>query len=161
MTKVLDKIEKSKFEKIETILPNVKFLSRQANHRKNFGPYKAFVMGLVRRRTEKIIRPAVFNYKYPELFEELLKIGNEYCPFPFTSIYINKNVVCPKHKDSNNVGESMIISIGDYMGCNLVINNIEYDAHYQPLIFDGSKLEHYNTNNLVGTKYSLIFYNIK
>jgi hypothetical protein len=161
MVKVLDKIEPSRFENIELILSKVKFQHIPKNNRRNFDAHKAFVMGLIKRRTERFIREAVYNLKYPELLQELLKIGDEVCPFKFTSIYINKNVVSPKHIDSNNVGESMIISIGDYTGCNLVINDIEYNAKYQPLIFDGSKYEHYNTDDLVGTKYSLIFYTIK
>jgi hypothetical protein len=40
------------------------------------------------------------------------------------------------------------------------IKSKNYYAKYQPLIFNGSKLEHYTTDDLVGNKYSLVFYNI-
>jgi len=55
---------------------------------------------------------------------------------------------------------SCIVSIGDYTGCNLVIENKKYDAKYNPIVFNGSLIEHWNTDDLVGDKYSLIYYNI-
>ena len=139
---------------------SIKFPVIPANNRRGFQKHKAFVLGLVKDRCYKHIMTARLNDIYPELLKELFKLGDEICPFKFTSIYINKNVVSPKHKDSNNVGDSLIISIGDYSGCNLVINNVEYNPHYQPILFDGSKFEHFNTDDLVGTKYSLIFYRV-
>ena len=42
-----------------------------------------------------------------------------------------------------------------------MIEEKKYDTHYQPLIFNGSEMEHYNTDDLVGDKYSLVFYYIK
>lgn len=83
-----------------------------------------------------------------------------YCPFKFTSIHVNKNVTCPKHKDSKNIGSSMLLSFGNYTGSKIIIENIVYDAYYNPIIFDGSKLEHWNTDDLQGTKYSLVFFKI-
>jgi len=100
-----------------------------------------------------------YSIKYPEIYNELLRIGNIYCPFKFTSIHINKNVVCPKHIDNKNVGKSMLVSFGDYTGCKIIIDKIEYDADCNPVIFDGSKIEHWNTDDLEGTKYSLVFFN--
>ena len=100
-----------------------------------------------------------YSIKYPEIYNELLRIGNIYCPFKFTSIHVNKNVVCPKHIDNKNVGKSMLVSFGDYTGCKIIIDNIEYDADCNPVIFDGSKIEHWNTDDLEGTKYSLVFFN--
>jgi hypothetical protein len=81
-------------------------------------------------------------------------------PFKWSSVLVNNNVVCGKHLDASNIGESVLLSIGDYEGCNIVVNGKKYDAKYQPLIFNGSKLEHYTTDDLVGNKYSMVFYNI-
>jgi hypothetical protein len=53
----------------------------------------------------------------------------------------------------------MLVSFGDYTGCKIIIDNIEYDANCNPVIFDGSKIEHWNTDDLEGTKYSLVFFN--
>jgi hypothetical protein len=111
------------------------------------------------RKNGKLFDLSLYSIKYPEIYEELLRIGNIYCPFKFTSIHINKNVVCPKHIDSKNVAQSMLVSFGDYTGCKIVVNGIEYDTNCNPIIFDGSNIEHCNTDDLEGTKYSLIFFN--
>ena len=52
----------------------------------------------------------------------------------------------------------MLLSFGDYSGCNIVVNNKIYDANCNPIIFNGSNLEHYNTDDLIGTKYSLVYF---
>ena len=161
MISILNPINKDRFLKIENILNTITFPIISKNNRRGFSKHKAFVLGLVKHRCYKYVDTAKLNEKYPVLLEELFILGDEICPFNFTSIYINKNVVCPKHTDTNNIGDSLIISIGEYTGCNLVINNIEYNPHYQPIMFNGSIYEHYNIDNLIGTKYSLIFYNIR
>ena len=53
---------------------------------------------------------------------------------------------------------SILLSFGDYTGCNIVINGDKYDANRQPIMFNGSLLEHYNSDDLVGNKYSLVFF---
>lgn len=65
-------------------------------------------------------------------------------------------IAIPSYKRS-----SMLISFGDYTGCNIVIEGIMYDAKYSPIIFNGSERHHWNTNDLQGNKYSLVFYTIK
>ena len=78
----------------------------------------------------------------------------------YTSILVNHNTICGKHKDANNIGKSLLISIGQFSGCNIVIENKTYDAKNTPIIFNGSVLEHWNTSDLVGNKYSLVYYKI-
>ena len=130
------------------------------NNRREFPNYRGGIFGLVRPR---------FHYKgykelscdskrLPEVYEEIIKIGKIICPFEFTSIQLNKNLVCPKHKDSNNVGLSLLVSFGDYKGGEINIDNKKYDAKCRPIIFDGSKLEHYNNDIIEGTKYSLVYF---
>jgi len=125
--------------------------------------HRATTFGITRARFKrangKLYDLSESSIKYPKIYNELLKIGEMYCPFKFTSIHVNKNVTCPKHKDSKNVGNSMLLSFGSYTGGKIVIENIEYDAYYNPIIFNGSKLEHWNTDDLEGTKYSLVFFN--
>jgi len=55
--------------------------------------------------------------------------------------------------------KSVIVSIGDYSGSHLVIDGIDYDAFCQPVMFNGALCEHYNTNDLVGDKFSIVYYN--
>jgi len=160
MIKVFDSINAERFTKIEELLDKITFPVHSVNNRSGFPKHRSFVIGLTKHRCYKYVMPARLNDIYPELLDELFKLGDEICPFNFTSVYVNKNVVSPKHKDINNIGESLIVSVGNYTGCNLVIDNKIYDARYRPIIFNGSELEHYNTANLIGTKYSLIFYSV-
>jgi hypothetical protein len=51
-----------------------------------------------------------------------------------------------------------LLSFGDYTGANIVIDGILHDAKYNPIVFNGAELEHWNTDDLVGNKYSLVFY---
>ena len=73
---------------------------------------------------------------------------------------MNKNVVAPRHVDSKNVGVSLIISIGDYEGGNLIVEGIEYDTRYTGHVFDGSTMEHWNSPITSGTKYSFVLFNV-
>lgn len=152
---------KEELEKIEEMLNkiNIPYTSKTSS-RRGFGKHRKATFGLVKERYSGKINNSLFTRKYPEIYAELLRIGKLYCPFEFTSIHVNKNVVCPPHKDNSNIGNSMIISLGDYEGCKLVIENEIFDAKYNPIIFNGSEKEHYNTDDLIGTKYSLIYYNM-
>ena len=66
--------------------------------------------------------------KYPEimgLFKEF--VDSHYAGFDFNSVYVNKNVVCKWHTDSKNVGESLLVGVGNYTGgqssLKLIIRN--------------------------------------
>ena len=147
---------------IENMLNKINIpLTTKTNNRRGFKKHRNATFGLVKERFSGKINNSRFTRLYPHIYEELLRLGNLYCPFPFTSIHINKNVVCPPHKDEKNIGMSMIVSIGDYEGCKLVVDGDIRDTKYKPFVFNGAEQEHYNTDDLIGTKYSLIFYNIK
>ena len=57
-----------------------------------------------------------------------------------------------------HIQEKYIVSLRNAL---IRIENKVYDAYYTPIIFDGYKLEHFNTDDLVGNKYSLVFFKIK
>ena len=120
--------------------------------------HRAFCFGITRGRFNGIVGLSMASKKYPHIYQEIMRIGKIICPFDFNSIHLNHNVVCPKHLDSKNVGESMLVSFGDYTGCNIMIEGDKYDAKHTPIIFNGSKREHWNTDDLQGNKYSLVFY---
>jgi hypothetical protein len=161
MIQVLPTIDKQEFVLLERLLNKQKIPTQQAGNRFGFPKFRAMTFGLTRYRCDRFISCCKANDKYFELFQELFRIGEKYCPISFTSVYINNNIVCPKHLDKGNNGLSCIISLGDYTGCNLVIEDKIYDAKYTPIVFDGTKLEHWNENTLVGDKYSLIFFNVR
>lgn len=181
MVEVLPKIDKTMFDSLLDLLQNVslkkhyteeyckKNIAKNPNYsknfRKNFPEHKSSIFGVVKcfgkgTKGGKTHMISLHSKKYPEVYAELKRIGDKIVPFEYSSILVNNNTVCGKHYDSNNVGNSLIVSIGEYTGCNLVIEGIEYNAHYQPLIFNGAEKEHWNTNNLIGNKYSIVYYYI-
>ena len=149
------------YKPLEDMLNKINIpLTTKTSNRRGFPKHRKATFGMVRERFSGKINISRFSRIYPDIYEEILRIGKIICPFEFTSIHINKNVVCPPHKDDKNVGDSLIVSIGDYQGCKLVVDGVVCDAHYNPIIFNGALLEHSNTDDLVGTKYSLVYYNM-
>jgi hypothetical protein len=139
-------------------------LTKVQLHTNRFGfnnNYRQNTFGYVRQRFTGKTEISLYSRKYPKIYLELIKYGDKICPHPFTSIHVVKNLVCTPHKDGNNVGESTIISFGEYTGCKLVIENEIHDAFCNPITFNGFEKMHWNTNDLIGTKYSLIFFNCK
>lgn len=164
-------IDKSIFEKLEQLLQKYKIPwksaagydknGRSTNGRRGFPKYRGCVYGLTKQKIGGKIDLSYQSKKHPELYDELVRVGKIICPFEFTSIQVNNNLVCPKHIDSNNVGDSLLVSIGEYEGCNIVVNGVEHNTKYNPIIFNGGELEHWNTPLISGNKYSLVFFSIK
>lgn len=130
--------------------------------RRGFGICRFITFGMTRyRRDSSHLQLSYFSKKYPTIHEMLFDIGKKYCPHEFNAVHLNHNVTCPPHKDSQNQGISTVISFGEYTGGKLVIENEIYDAYMTPITFDGSALTHWNENDLVGNKYSIVFFNRK
>jgi hypothetical protein len=138
---------------------------RSKNGRRGFPKHRATTFGYVKQKIGGLIDISFQSKKRPDIYEELLKIGDQICPFKYTSIHINNNVVSPKHTDSKNNGVSLLVSIGNYKdGCiNIETEDgiIKHNAKYAPIIFDGSKYTHWNDEIISGNKYSLIYFNIR
>jgi hypothetical protein len=157
---VLNSINPEEFVDLYYMLDSISIHFRSGrSSRRDFPKHRSTVFGITRGRYSGIIGISEYSKKYPEIYNELKRIGDMICPFEYTSIHLNHNVVCPKHKDETNVGKSLLVSFGEYSGCNIVIEDVVYDANCKPIIFNGALLEHYNTDDLVGNKYSLVYYN--
>ena len=83
--------------------------------------------------------------------------------FKFTTITINRDIVCLPHTDKYNQSDSMIVAFGDYTeGGNLYIRINGKDKKFciknSPLIFNGRNL-HWN-DEANGRRYSLVFFNL-
>ena len=159
--RIYPKIEESEFQKLFDLLSTISIpkKSGRANRRGFSDGHRSTTFGMSKGRFNGIIGLSSPSKKYPEVYKEILRLGKICCPFEFNSIHLNHNVVCPPHKDSKNAGVSCLISFGNYTGCNIVIDNVNYDAKHTPIVFDGSKIEHWNTDDLQGNKYSLVFFN--
>lgn len=166
----LSEIDPSELNILYCMLEDIDIPKKYAcQNRRNFPlGHQAMTFGITRcrfkRLNNKLFDISNDTKKYPEIYNEILRIGNIYCPFKFNSIHLNRNVVCPPHKDAKNIGKSMLLSFGDYTGCNICIEDETEKTHVmsancQPIIFNGSTSTHYNTDDLQGTKYSLVFFN--
>lgn len=162
MIEILEKEDEAIFSKLYQLLNEITIPKKtKTNSRLGFGSQRICTFGKVRQRFSGKICNSRFTEKYPHIYDELVRIGNKICPYPYTSININHNVICPPHYDTSNKGKSTIVSFGEYSGCNIIIEGKEYNTNCQPICFDGSKMEHYNSNNLIGNKYTLVFYNFQ
>jgi hypothetical protein len=109
---------------------------------------------------KKIPKLSKISEKYPEIWKLIWRLGEVIATdIDWTSVQLNHNVTCQPHVDKNNKGLSVIVSFGNYCGSNLVIDNREFDTYKNPVIFDGS-LIHFNTQELEGNKYSLVYFTI-
>lgn len=120
--------------------------------------HRRFLFGITRARFHGTSGLSNHSKRYPVLYQLIHDFGKKYIPIEFDSIHVNHNVVCPKHLDNQNIGVSAIVSCGQYTGCKLMIEGIEHDPYYNIITFNGSTQEHWNTDDLVGNRYSLIFY---
>ena len=107
---------------------------------------------------------SVHSLKYPHILELFTKFMESHNPsFEFGSVYVNRNVQCIKHLDSANVGESLLVGLGDYTGgeTRLYLDDEvkDVDIKTQSLIFNGAEIEH-ETLPFEGTRYSLVFFNL-
>ncbi len=129
-------------------------------------PCYSYTFGYIRPRgsvlgTRELTR---ISKKYPLIYELVKKYAEEVMPdFKFTTITINRDIVCLPHTDKYNQSDSMIVAFGDYTeGGNLYIRINGKDKKFciknSPLIFNGRNL-HWN-DEANGRRYSLVFFNL-
>jgi len=152
---MIEQLKEIENELFKTLIPKT---SITANRRGFPTGHRRMVMGVTRGRFNGKIGLSNHSTKYPVLYKLIFDFGKKYIPFEFNAVHINHNVICPKHLDSKNIGISAIVSVGNYTGCKLMIENVECDPYYNIVMFNGSEREHWNTDDLVGDRYSIVFY---
>lgn len=150
----LPKIEISQVMEVWEELKQTKL--RLCYSRKNSGVGRTQAFGMINVRG-KGPGPARNNTRYPRLYELLMALGKN-LGADFDGIQLNHNYQSAMHVDRNNVGESVIVSFGEYEGGELVIEGEVYDTRMQPILFEGSKYRHWNLPITKGDKYSLVFF---
>jgi hypothetical protein len=78
---------------------------------------------------------------------------------------VNKNLPCKPHRDTGNVGNSLIIGFGAYTGGRLALEAhdgspgcaVEYDVARRFVRFDGARRTHW-TLPFEGERYTAVFY---
>jgi len=112
--------------------------------------------GFIRKRTY-VPAPSIWNKRWKAMWDLIKELGNT-IDMAYDGVQVNVNCVCGPHRDVTNFGNSYLISGGDYVGGELVVENEELDCKYKPLVFDGSKLTHWNKPIISGFKWTLVFF---
>ena len=97
----------------------------------------------------------ILNLRYPELYKLLRKYARAE-KIKYTSIQINKNVMCDPHVDGTNEGDNYIITLGDFEGGELVVDGNIIDCHNKLTTFKPFDT-HYNLPH-TGDRYTLVFF---
>ena len=150
------------YDKIYEMLKGIKLSIKKHggfNNRCGFPYHRGTVFGLAIPRYGKVRVPMLSrdSKRYPEIYEEINRIGKLIVPFEYKSIQVNHNLQCPPHKDRGNKSRSILVSFGEYTGGEIVVEGVEYNAYHTPIEFDGKKMEHWN-KPIEGNKYSLVFF---
>ena len=113
----------------------------------------------------EVIRPyhgrclSACNRKFPKVYALLQQLSAR-LQFTHSSYTVNKNLECLPHRDKNNVGDSIILSLGKFTGGELNIEGKLYDIYRRPLRFNGAASTH-STEKFEGNRYSIVLYNIR
>ena len=100
---------------------------------------------------------------HPELLYYFQDFRDHHFPaFEFTHVMMNKSYPVDWHYDSKNIGESVVIAFGDYVGGSTQIidenNKIkDLDTRHKPVKFNGSKIKH-RVEPFTGERYALVFF---
>lgn len=133
-------------------------------YRQGVGDGRSQCFGMVRKRS---MAPDLSRQSWldPRLHYLLMKFGLVHLPpgLTFTSIQVNDSYKCAAHFDKHNSGDSFIVAFGSYTGGELVLKEVggdkDYNIRHRPLLFDGSKLEHY-TKEWVGRRWSIVYHTL-
>ena len=112
------------------------------------------------------ISKASYLEKHHMLMGLAAMLIKEYDPtFTYTSIQFSKCVKTPKHRDRNNIGNSVIVGFGDYTGGSLIIydeqgNEHAHDIYHKPLVFNANQ-QYHRTEDFTGMRYTITFFTIK
>ena len=103
---------------------------------------------------------------YPELEDIFKEFGQIHFPnFPWVNVQINKDYITPPHYDSSNVGESVIVALGDYTEGELCVDRKSYieeiNIRHKPYQFNGSIYKHWVKPHKSGCRISVVFFNSK
>lgn len=129
--------------------------------RNNSGVGHSMPLGRVYNRIHThMMNPSRFDAKFPELKKAIWALGHQIVPFRFTTVQVNYNYKTKTHIDKNNIGDSVIVGLGDYTGGNLLVEGKPYNIKYHPLMFNGSEMEH-GTAPYTGNRYSLVYFRTK
>lgn len=107
------------------------------------------------------------TFIFNDIWEEVkIFLEQNYPLFKYSQIYIHCNFSAPHHKDEKVNGNVLCIGFGDYEGGELNIkiedgSIKQTNTRYNPTLFPGGILEHWNSPITNGRKYSLCVISVK
>lgn len=151
-------------EAFKSILEELQRRPIQVNHYRDVaGTGRSQTFGLVNKRCQTADYSRQ-GWLRPKLLYHLQEFAERYVKIPWTSITVNQNYTCGKHRDKGNYGESFLVAFGDYQGGDLLIHEGDlsgsHDIRYKPIQTDFSKVLH-SVEPFTGERYSLVFYTLK
>ena len=97
---------------------------------------------------------------YPDMNILLHQIASDCFPdLDYNVVQINHNVRCKPHKDSKNIGDSYIFTVGSFTDGNLIVENLNKDIYKKPYLFNGYRQEH-ATGEFEGDRFCIIYYKL-
>jgi len=124
--------------------------------------------GIIKTRSSVGYRNSKHSLKWPRVWDALIKFGKHVCPsgMVVSTITLNYGVKAKKHVDSYNVGDSVIVGIGNYQEGHLRVYDggkastlyTAFDIKDKPLMFNGAMSAH-ETEDFTGERYTIIYYN--
>ena len=128
-------------------------------------PCLSYTFGLLkpRRACKGVLELTKVSKRFPLIYTLAQEYIKTYDPeFEYTTICINKNIVCEPHTDKYNINPSLLISFGDYTeGGNLYIKKGDvvksHNTKNKPLVFSGNDLHWNDKPN--GKRYSFVYFN--
>lgn len=129
-------------------------------YRKRTGEGRSQTFGVVGRRC---LKPDYSrqNWLRPYLFHLLREFANEYVDISWNAITVNMNYKAGPHRDRHNVGDSYLVSFGNFEGGELEIHEGDlsgvHDIRHKPIVTDFSKVLH-SVRSFSGTRMSLVYY---
>lgn len=148
------------------------------NREKNSGKPESTLFGWTWRKNmgkgvrefdeEKGLYKTKLMAENPELLQLFREFSSNYFPwFEWDQVQINYMPVgcrMKEHLDKKNVGDSVLIAFGDYVGGDSYVKNKNdrnytlYDCRVAPLVFNGAERRHGVSTVQKGERFSLVFY---
>jgi hypothetical protein len=102
------------------------------------------------------------NSIFPDLLMESFLLERRLLPNrpPSSTIAVNRHCQFRPHRDiglGNGQSDSLIFAMGNFIGGEILVENVVHDIRYNPLEFNGWQCRH-STLPFVGERYSLVFF---
>lgn len=135
------------------LLPAVKYKGNIKKRRISFG--------LTNLKYGRPPHVCLNNLKYSELYLALRHLGDAICPFAYDAMTVTQHGQFPEldHTVKGSLGNSMIVTGGDYRAGDFVLEGERINTQYRPLVFDMKRGHRHEP--FVGFRWSIVFFKLE